>query len=40
MRVVRIVKFRTVQLVNAAVLPAVVLIIAGLFAKPNLAVYW
>ena len=38
MRAIRIVKFRVVQIVDAAVLPVVFLVIAGLFAKPSLAI--
>ena len=38
MRVIRVVKFRLVQAVDVAVLPLVLIILAGLFAKPNLAI--
>ena len=38
MRVITVVKFRLVQAVDVAILPAVFIIIAGLFAKPNLAI--
>ena len=38
MRVIRVVKFRLVQAVDVAVLPVIFIIIAGLFAKPNLAI--